>query len=200
MTELEKIAYARSFIDKLANGINPLDDTPIPDGDIVNNVRLSRCFFYVSDILRQVLENGGTKKIARASLEKFSLPPEQREKFDYSIEPITVSMISRRLNALIDTRTTRKLSCVLINQWLLEIGMLTLREFGGRRPVKYPTEAGEQIGITVEMRDGRYGPYPLILFTVEAQRFIVDNLDAVLDMFWDKRGKKSVASEESDEE
>ena len=47
MTELEKIAYAKSFIDKLANGINPLDDTPIPDDDIANNVRLSRCFFYV---------------------------------------------------------------------------------------------------------------------------------------------------------
>lgn len=27
MTELEKIEYAKSFIDKLANGINPLDDT-----------------------------------------------------------------------------------------------------------------------------------------------------------------------------
>ena len=58
MTELEKIAYAKSFIDKLANGINPVDDTPIPEGDIANNVRLSRCFFYVSDILRQVIENG----------------------------------------------------------------------------------------------------------------------------------------------
>ena len=32
MTELEKITYAKSFIDKLANGINPLDDTPIPHG------------------------------------------------------------------------------------------------------------------------------------------------------------------------
>ena len=57
MTELEKIEYAKSFIDKLANGINPLDESPIPDGDVVNNVRLSRCFFYVSDILRQVKHN-----------------------------------------------------------------------------------------------------------------------------------------------
>ena len=45
MTELEKIAYAQTFIEKLANGINPLDDTPIPENDIANNVRLSRCFF-----------------------------------------------------------------------------------------------------------------------------------------------------------
>ena len=49
MTEIEKIADAKTFIDKLANGINPLDDTPIPEDDIVNNIRLSCCFFYVSE-------------------------------------------------------------------------------------------------------------------------------------------------------
>ncbi len=51
MTELEKIEYAKSFIDKLANGINPIDDTPVKDDDAINNVRLSRCFFFVSDVL-----------------------------------------------------------------------------------------------------------------------------------------------------
>jgi GTP pyrophosphokinase len=62
MTELEKIAYAKSFIDKLANGINPLDDTPIPDDDIVNNVRLSRCFFYVSSILQKEIDRERRKQ------------------------------------------------------------------------------------------------------------------------------------------
>ena len=61
MTELEKIEYTKSFIDKLAKGINPLDGTPVPDGELLNNVRISRCMFYVSDILRQVIENGGVK-------------------------------------------------------------------------------------------------------------------------------------------
>ena len=55
VTELEKIEYAKSFIDKLANGINPLDNTPIPEDDIANNVRISRCFFYVSGILEDVI-------------------------------------------------------------------------------------------------------------------------------------------------
>ena len=52
MTELEKVAYAKTFIDKLANGINPIDDQPVAENDVINNVRLSRCFFYVSDVLR----------------------------------------------------------------------------------------------------------------------------------------------------
>ena len=45
MTELEKIAYAQTFIEKLANGINPLVDPPMSENEIANNVRLSRCFF-----------------------------------------------------------------------------------------------------------------------------------------------------------
>ena len=89
MTELEKIAYAKSFIDKLANGINPLDDTPIPDGDIANNVRLSRCFFYVSDILRQVYENGGVGKVEKTI--PFSITHEQLSQFEFSYELLSLA-------------------------------------------------------------------------------------------------------------
>ena len=45
MTELETLERAKMYIDKLANGVNPLDDSTVPENDIVNNIRLSRCFF-----------------------------------------------------------------------------------------------------------------------------------------------------------
>lgn len=50
MTEIEKIAYAKSFIDKLAIGIDPTDGTLIPDSEVVLNPRLSKCFLYVINI------------------------------------------------------------------------------------------------------------------------------------------------------
>ena len=65
MTELEVMQRAKMYIDKLANGINPIDDTAVSENDVINNVRLSRCFFYVSEILRQVIENGGTTKTVK---------------------------------------------------------------------------------------------------------------------------------------
>ena len=179
MTELEKIAYAKSFIDKLANGINPLDDTPIPDDDIANNVRLSRCFFYVSDILRQVYENGGVKKPKHTPKIPFAVSLEQLEKFEYSAEPIAVSEIAKRIYAMADNENMEKVSYRQINQWLLNIGMLYLHDFGGKKPVKRPTEEGNQIGITVETRMGRYGEYQVVLYNEGAQRFILDNLEAV---------------------
>ena len=39
MTELEKIQYAKTFIDKMANGINPLTNSAVPDADLINEVR-----------------------------------------------------------------------------------------------------------------------------------------------------------------
>ena len=202
MTELEKIAYAKSFIDKLANGINPLDDTPIPDDDIANNVRLSRCFFYVSDILRQVYENGGVTKPKRTPKIPFAVSLEQLEKFEYSVESIPVSEIAKRIYAMADNENMEKVSYRQINQWLLNIGMLCLHDFGGKKPVKRPTEDGNQIGITVETRMGRYGEYQVVLYNEGAQRFILDNLEAVV-ATEAKTGKSYEAgvndSEESDD-
>ena len=59
MTELETLQRAKMYLDKLANGINPLTDSLLPDSDCVNQVRISRCLFYVSDVLRKLIENGG---------------------------------------------------------------------------------------------------------------------------------------------
>ena len=202
MTELEKIAYAKSFIDKLANGINPLDDTPIPDDDIANNVRLSRCFFYVSDILRQVYENGGVTKPRRTPKIPFTVTLEQFEKFEYSADPISVSEIAKRIYAMADNENMEKVSYRQVNQWLLNIGMLYLHDFGGKKPVKRPTDEGNQIGITVETRMGRYGEYQVVLYNEGAQRFILDNLEAVV-ATEAKKGKSYEAgvndSEESDD-
>lgn len=45
MEEMEILKRAKSYIDCLANGINPLVNQPIKEDDLVNNVKLSRCFF-----------------------------------------------------------------------------------------------------------------------------------------------------------
>ena len=76
MNELETMARAKMYIEKLANGINPLTDTELPADDIVNSVRISRCFFYIADVLGQVLDNGGIQKKVSTRKEPFFLTPE----------------------------------------------------------------------------------------------------------------------------
>ena len=59
MTELEKMQRARMYMTKLSQGINPLTEEILDDDTVFNNVKFARCFFYISDILSKVIENGG---------------------------------------------------------------------------------------------------------------------------------------------
>ena len=56
MTEQEKLQRAKYYMDCLANGMNPFDGTSIPEQDVVNQVKISRCLFYVADVLRRQIE------------------------------------------------------------------------------------------------------------------------------------------------
>ena len=180
MTELEKIAYAKSFIDKLANGINPLDDTPIPEDDIANNVRLSRCFFYVSDVLRRVIENGGTEKKRRIPKQPFAISEEVLAEYKYFEEPVALSQVIGRINDLIDTQKMSKLSFQIISTWLIEMGLL--EEANGRfaHAKTCPTESGYQLGIRIERRISNRGEYYVNLYDRNAQEFIINHLQAII--------------------
>ena len=184
MTELEKIAYAKTFIDKLANGINPIDGSAIPDGDVANNVRLSRCFFYVSDILRQVIDNGGinpapTVKEKKPKKQAYFLLPEQAERFEYSDTPITATEISNRIIAVGPKDGVRAFPRKKLSKWLVCLGLIEEVEIGGEW-VKRPTESGSELGILFEERSGQHGSYSVVLYNRSAQEFIVDNIDSML--------------------
>ena len=47
------------FGNSLANGYDPLSGNLVRDDDVVNQVRISRCLFYVSGVLQKVIDNGG---------------------------------------------------------------------------------------------------------------------------------------------
>lgn len=63
MEDLEMLKKAQNYIEKLANGENPLDDSFISDDSLINDVRISRCLFYVNDVLKQLMENKIVKNI-----------------------------------------------------------------------------------------------------------------------------------------
>lgn len=157
MTELETLERAKMYMEKLANGINPIDGSVIPDEDIVNNVRLSRCFFYVSDVLRQVIENGGVTPQKKIKKEPFSLTVEQREAFEFSAIPMPISEISKRINALSTNENMSTLSYAVIRDWLMSLGMLEYALDGNGKNVVRPTPQGEGIGIALEARNGANG-------------------------------------------
>ena len=53
MTDLEIMQRAKMYLDRLAQGIDPISGQEMPEDTILNQARLARCFSYVSGILQQ---------------------------------------------------------------------------------------------------------------------------------------------------
>lgn len=189
MTEAEKIAYAKSFIDKLANGINPLDDTPIPEEDIVNNVRLSRCFFYVSSILEKEIEREKRKETKATKPKKtrrgpFTITQERLAQFQYSPTSISAKVIAQKINWLIANEIREKrvksLAYRSIMRWLSSLGFLEWQTWEDGTSKLLPTQSGKEIGLELHVWERYDRRLPYILFSEEAQRFFVDNFGSFL--------------------
>ncbi|MBQ9348088.1 MAG: hypothetical protein IJT94_12260 [Oscillibacter sp.] len=185
MTDLEVMQRAKTYMDKLANGVNPLTDTPVPEGELLNNVRLCRCFFYVSDVLRRVIENGGQiGRVAKMPKAPFTITREQLNAFPFSDKPIPVSEIARRVSELVPevgADAMSKFKYASITAFLLESGFLTEVETTDGKKVKRPTETGRSIGIFTEDRISLEGrPYTVVVYNRDAQQFLMDNMDAIL--------------------
>lgn len=180
MTEFEKMQRAKMYIDKMANGINPIDDTPAADSDMINNVRLSRCLFYVSDVLRQVIDNNGVIGKVKSSKKAFFLSADSIYNFSFSETPIPVSEITKRLNDLADLEVCHKLKHSAITNWLISIGALEIRELADGRNTKRPTEQGKELGISSEKRTSMNGEYVVVVYSRDAQQFILDNIEAIV--------------------
>ncbi len=178
MTELEVMRRAKMYIDHMANGVNPIDGAPVPDESILNNVRISRCLFYVSDILRQVIENNGVIGSHQTIRKEYSIPDVR--KFALSETPISVSEIAERLNDIIDLETCHKFNHTVITSWLIEIGALEVKSTVEGKNVKRPTPQGNALGISVESRTGARGEYTVVLYNRDAQQFLLDNIESIV--------------------
>lgn len=178
MTELETLHRAKMYMEKLANGIDPITNAPIPEQDVVNNVRLSRCFFYVCGVLDRAIEQ--ERKKASKDLPAFHMSVQEAAKIHPLDRPVGVRQLTEHINGCIGEAQMRTLSPTTITAWLVELGILEIPEAGHG---KQPTQRGISLGISTELRTGTNGDYTAVLYSPTAQQFILDNLPAVLDRF-----------------
>ena len=176
---LELLKHAKCYIEKMANGINPLTDEKIPDNELINNVRISRCLFYVNDILGEVLENSGIMNKKNKKL-PFAITKDILNKFEYSQSPIPVSHIAKKINELNSNTNMTKLRGTNIANWLVNIGLLKESQINGKN-YKIPTKAGKDMGLFIETRLGYTGEYYIVQYPKQMQEFIIDNFNTLLD-------------------
>lgn len=180
MTELEKVKRAKQYIEKMAYGKNPLTDESVPETDLINNVRISRCLFYVSEVLGQVIEE--EESYSKDQEVNSPLPLDQLKNYLPSEESLSISAITGKINAIAALPEGQKVKREQITDWLMEIGALQGFTTAGGTCVKRPTQQGIQIGITMEKRTAGGREYSVVVYDQYAQQFITDHLDAILEL------------------
>ena len=175
MNNRNKSIIAKDWILKLANGINPLDGSIIPDGDIVNNVHISRCLFYVSELLGTLPQKGNKK--SKEYENEFFIKPEDLEKVTI-VERTGIANFVREINKLIP-ENTRPISYGKILNWLIANGYLEEVEVDNFGKRKNPTASGCAVGISARLKEGTKGPYWAVEYDSNAQRFILSNIYAI---------------------
>ena len=178
MTDRERLYTAKLYIDKLANGMNPMTGEDLPEDTILNDVSLCRVFVFISNILNDISQNTGKSGYAYLKRkEKFRINASQKKEIQISEESVGVSTIASRIGKVLD-RDVKNIPSVKITLWLESQGLLE-RETTDEGVYKRATEDGELIGI--ETRKMKYGEreYFKTFYDANAQLFIISNLEEI---------------------
>ena len=57
--DIKKLETAIIYLQRIADGNNPINNLPAAEDSVLNNPNVIRCMFFVKDILEEVKKNGG---------------------------------------------------------------------------------------------------------------------------------------------
>lgn len=175
MIDVEKLNSAKMWIEKLANGINPLNDELVKDEDLLNNVHISRCLFYVAELLNDVKAGAS---FARRSRIAFSLSTQDAVNIPIST-PNGIANFVRLVNGYIP-EGMKPLTAGQTIKWLRNEGLLHEVTKADGHKTNLPTEKGTAIGITTEVQRNPEGiEYQRVVYSIDAQRFMLNNIEAI---------------------
>lgn len=178
MTDLEIMQRAKMYMDKLAQGIDPISGSEVPEDSVLNNVRLARCFFYVSGVLQQVIDNGGIVG-SKPKKNDFVITPQMLRRIAISDRPVRITEFAELIAAATDDPNTKRPSTTTMTGWLLANGFMeNISDTDGKQK-RVPTDAGRRIGLYTEVRQGQYGEYTAVYYNTDAQQFLVDHLEEI---------------------
>ena len=179
MTELETMQRAKMYLDKLAQGIDPITNQEIHDDSVLNNVRLARCFFYVSDVLGKVIDNGGSVGQPVRNVD-FFITPEQLARVQIMDYPVRITELTEALHQAVGDPQMKKPNVKKITDWLMKNGFMTQVTGPDGKAHRVPTDRGLKMGMSTRLRQTCDGEYQAVYYNSDAQQFVLDNLPAML--------------------
>lgn len=179
--DMKKLETAIIYLQRIAEGNNPINNLPADEDAVLNNPNVIRCMYFVKDVLEAVKRNEGCIGRKPKKSDKAEFPLEVLKSFSYK-EDKAISKLVEQINEPVDENVFQKLSYKPVTQWLKQNGFLKeeySEEF--QKNITVPTEEGVQLGIRAERRTGRNNQrFMYVIYGKQAQEYIVQNLEEIL--------------------
>jgi len=178
--ELEKIQKAKLVLQNIANGINPINGEKIEDESFLNDPRIIRCFYFVADVLDNVIRGAYSSKISGPRPKVFVITMEQKSKVRFPEGKIGVNEFSRCVNMCIDPNKSKRLTGAEINKRLKALGILSeeTTETGKTRTVI--NDNSINYGFESQRKSYNGVEYDMVVMNDKGKKYLLDNIEEIM--------------------
>jgi hypothetical protein len=174
----EKLVKAKEILQKMADGIDPLNGEPIEKNSFLHDPRMIRCLYFIQEVLGSAIEgnvrSGGMKPA------EFRITAEEKSRVLLPQGKIGVNEFAKCVNVVIDQDKSKRLSGVELNRSLKKMGVLDEQVLADGKTRTALNARSGTYGIEAEKRNFNGSEYEMILFNDEGKRFLLDNLETIL--------------------
>ena len=169
-----KLEVAIKYVERIADGCNPVNNVPLENDDILNNPNIIRCMYFIKDVLEEVRRNGAMIGGRVGKEPALPFPIEILDNFMYA-EDKSITHILNQIYEPIADMNVKKVSVTKVTATLKEEGYLLDEpnpETGKTR--KVPSAKGGELGIYMVEREYNGRIYESVTYNKNAQEYVVN--------------------------
>jgi hypothetical protein len=179
-SEFDRIEKAKVVLQKIAKGVDPLTGELIDENSFLNDTRIIRCFYFVSEILDSVLN--GTYSIHGNKLPNFIITPEQKSRVQFSPGKIGVNEFSKNINECIDLSKSKKLTGVELNKRLKNMGLLSEIPTENSKSRTTLNDNSPKYGFETERKSYNGVEYEKVVINDIGKKYLLDNIETIMEV------------------
>lgn len=175
MTEKKQIQSAKDILQKIANGINPVNGESISNESFLNDPQIIRCFYYISQILEGILNGVFTKRVSGS----FHINEEQTKTVVLPQGTLGVSAFAKCINDALDI-SNKKLTGMELNKKLKQMKILGEEKDSEGKAITVINDNSQRYGFEVEHRSFNGREYDKIVINDKGKKYLLDNLEKIM--------------------
>lgn len=179
--DMQKLEVAMKYIERIADGRNPVNNKPAEEDSALNNPNVIRCMYFVKEVLAAVKENDGIIGGRVSKQPKSSFPFECLSGFKYE-DDTSIAHFMNRLKGLASNPNVRGIGTKPVTDWLKRQGYLVdVQDKYTGKHYSEVTELGKDFGLYMQERTSTYGQsYRIVMYSQKAQEFIAMHLEQIV--------------------